>query len=176
MVQEWKANQKQKWIIYYCVKVSDFSTPWSLCISCARLCSKQNWREPSALKLKNLGYPAYDLYEKTKVFRSAESKSLATDHQALLEHSPAVILVRRICSMTVKTLFTCQPFKFTFLLNRHLATNYFGLSVGRLFHRSSCQLWKILCSMATKMVTTSRFACWSFSYFVTFIFDWTHRQ
>ena len=135
-----------------------------------------NWREPSALKLKNLGYPAYDLYEKTKVFRSAESKSLATDHQALLEHSPAVILVRRICSMTVKTLFTCQPFKFTFLLNRHLATNYFGLSVGRLFHRSSCQLWKILCSMATKMVTTSRFACWSFSYFVTFIFDWTHRQ
>ena len=37
--------------------------------------------------------------------------------------------------MTVKTLFTCQPFKFTFLLSRHLATNYFGL--GRLFHRSS---------------------------------------
>ena len=35
--------------------------------------------------------------------------------------------------MTVKTLFTCQPFKFMFLLSRHLATNYLQ---GRLFHSS----------------------------------------
>ena len=33
-----------------------------------RLCSKENWREPSALKLYNLGCPAYDLHEKTKIF------------------------------------------------------------------------------------------------------------
>ena len=42
---------------------------------CSRLCSKENWREPSALKLYNLGCPAYDLYEKSKIFWSPESKN-----------------------------------------------------------------------------------------------------
>ena len=34
----------------------------------ARLCSKGNWREPSALHLSNLGCSAYDLHEKSKIF------------------------------------------------------------------------------------------------------------
>ena len=34
----------------------------------SRLCSKENWREPSALKHYNLGCPAYDLHEKFEIF------------------------------------------------------------------------------------------------------------
>ena len=41
------------------------------------LCSKENWREPSAPNLQNLGCPAYDLYEKIKIFYSPENKHLA---------------------------------------------------------------------------------------------------
>ena len=34
----------------------------------SRLHSKKNWREPSALRLYNLGCQAYDLYEKSDIF------------------------------------------------------------------------------------------------------------
>ena len=34
----------------------------------SRLCSKENSRERIPLKLSNLGCPAYDLYEKSKIF------------------------------------------------------------------------------------------------------------
>ena len=37
--------------------------------------SKENWSEPSALNLENLGCPAYDLYENSKIFYGPESKS-----------------------------------------------------------------------------------------------------
>ena len=33
-----------------------------------RLCSKKNYRGPSAPNLWNPGYPAYDLYKKSKIF------------------------------------------------------------------------------------------------------------
>ena len=37
-------------------------------ISTAKLCSKENLRESSALNLWNLGCPVYDFYEKSKIF------------------------------------------------------------------------------------------------------------
>ena len=34
----------------------------------AKLCSEENWKEPGALNLQNLGFPgAYYLYEKNKI-------------------------------------------------------------------------------------------------------------
>ena len=36
--------------------------------SWSRLCFKKNWRKPSALSLWNPRRPAYDLYEKSKIF------------------------------------------------------------------------------------------------------------
>ena len=54
-----------------------------------RLCSKENWREPGALKLSNPGYPACDLYEKNYDFQVAQWQKLgARGHWALLEHNP----------------------------------------------------------------------------------------
>ena len=37
--------------------------------------SKENWSEPSALNLENLGCSAYDLYENSKIFYWPENKS-----------------------------------------------------------------------------------------------------
>ena len=37
-------------------------------VQCTRLCSTKNWREPSALNLQNPVCPAYDFYEKAKIF------------------------------------------------------------------------------------------------------------
>ena len=36
-----------------------------------------NWKEHSALNLWNPGYPAYDFYEKNKIFQSPRNKRLA---------------------------------------------------------------------------------------------------
>ena len=42
----------------------------------ARLCSKKNWRKPSALNRWNSGCPAYDFYKKGKLFWLPARKSL----------------------------------------------------------------------------------------------------
>ena len=58
----------------------------------ARLCSKKNWWEPSALNLWNPVCPAYMIPMKNLRFLVAQEQKLgATGHRALLEHTHACL-------------------------------------------------------------------------------------
>ena len=58
----------------------------------SRLCSKENSRERIPLKLSNLGCPAYDLYEKSKIFYSLKGKSSVPGSTRLCQSTALQVL------------------------------------------------------------------------------------
>ena len=64
-------------------------TTWKFSLF-SRLCSENNCKEPSALYMLNPGCPAYNLSERTEIFKFFMGAKVAgtKGHWALLEHSP----------------------------------------------------------------------------------------